>query len=59
MKKPVKLLLWLKNDKGQGLIDCGLIAGVIAIVVILALSALGGGYIVNFSDINTTLGIHP
>ncbi|NLE24462.1 MAG: Flp family type IVb pilin [Clostridiaceae bacterium] len=33
----------MKSKKGQGMVEYGLIIGLIAIVVIVALGALGGG----------------
>jgi pilus assembly protein Flp/PilA len=39
-----KLMNWLKNEEsGQGMVEYGLIIALVAIVVIAALSALGGG----------------
>lgn len=35
------MMNWLKNEEGQGMVEYGLILGLIAIVVIVALVALG------------------
>ena len=35
------MLNWLRNEEGQGMVEYGLIIGLIAIVVIVALLALG------------------
>ncbi len=59
MKKLFKLLSQMKNEKGQGMVEYGLIIGLIAIVVIVALTALGGGLEGIFTDINTALGLTP
>ena len=54
------LYLWLKNwlesDEGQGLVEYALIILLVSIVVIVALTALGGGVNAVFLKINTTLG---
>lgn len=36
-----KLMAWFKDEEGQGMIEYGLIIGLIAIVVIIALVILG------------------
>lgn len=35
------MLNWLRNEEGQGMVEYGLLIGLIAIVVIVALLALG------------------
>jgi len=47
------------NRKGQGMVEYGLIIGLIAIVVIIALTTLGGGLEGIFNDINDALGFVP
>lgn len=47
------------NKKGQGMVEYGLIIGLIAIVVIIALTAMGGGLKTIFEKINTELGNVP
>ena len=53
------LYLWLKNwlerDEGQGLVEYALIILLVSIVVIVALTALGGGVNAVFEKINETL----
>ena len=38
----VKLQNMFRNEKGQGMVEYGLIIGLVAVVVIVALTALGG-----------------
>lgn len=38
----VKVRNFLSNEKGQGMVEYGMIVGIIAIAVILILGALGG-----------------
>ena len=47
------------NKKGQGMVEYGLIIGLVAIVVIGALIALGGGLNGLFEGINGTLESVP
>lgn len=42
----------MKSKKGQGMVEYGLIIGLIAIVVIVALTALGGGLNSIFENIS-------
>jgi pilus assembly protein Flp/PilA len=56
----LKLFTLMKNNrKGQGMVEYGLIIGLIAIVVIVALTALGGGLNGIFEKINDALGFAP
>ncbi|HHW23041.1 MAG TPA: Flp family type IVb pilin [Clostridiaceae bacterium] len=56
----LKMFLQMKNNrKGQGMVEYGLIIGLIAIVVIIALTTLGGGLEGIFNDINDALGFVP
>jgi pilus assembly protein Flp/PilA len=54
MMKMLKGLM--RNRKGQGMVEYGLIIGLVAIVVIFALTALGGGLEGIFGEINDALG---
>lgn len=49
----------MKSKKGQGMVEYGLIIGLIAIVVIVALGALGGGLNDIFDGISDTVGAVP
>ena len=49
----------MKSKKGQGMVEYGLIIGLIAIVVIVALTALGGGLNGIFEKITTELAEVP
>lgn len=53
-----KLMNWLKNEEsGQGMVEYGLILALIAVVVIVALRALGtkvGSIFTNVKDSMTT-----
>ncbi len=49
----------MKSKKGQGMVEYGLIIGLIAIVVIVALTALGGGLERIFNEINAELPPAP
>ncbi|MCF6094191.1 Flp family type IVb pilin [Microaerobacter geothermalis] len=47
-------LSWLKKDeKGQGLVEYGLIIALVGVVVAVALTAMSGGLGALFNDINT------
>ena len=51
-----KLINWLKNEEsGQGMVEYGLILALIAIVVIVALTALGEKVEDVFENINNEL----
>ena len=43
---------WFKDEEGQGMVEYGLIVGLIAIVVIVALVALGPKIRDMFQDVN-------
>jgi pilus assembly protein Flp/PilA len=56
MEKFVKMMLWwenakesLRNEKGQGMVEYGLILALIAVVVIGVMTTMGG-------NLNTLLG---
>lgn len=62
MKEMMMLQMWLKNakgfmtnKKGQGMVEYGLIIGLIAVVVIVALTAVGGQLGTLFETIRTRL----
>ena len=44
------------EEDGQGMVEYGLIIALIAVAVIVALGALGGGRIGIFEDVNAKLG---
>lgn len=46
---------WLKDEEGQGMVEYGLIIGLIAVVVIVALVALGPKVRDMFNKVNTEL----
>ncbi|PKO22243.1 MAG: Flp family type IVb pilin [Chloroflexi bacterium HGW-Chloroflexi-1] len=48
---------WLKNEEGQGMAEYGLIIALVAVVVIVALTALGGGLTGIFDAITAQLGL--
>jgi pilus assembly protein Flp/PilA len=51
-----KLMNWLKNEEsGQGMVEYGLILALIAIVVIVALRALGTKVNAVFENVNSKL----
>lgn len=51
-----KLMNWLKNEEsGQGMVEYGLILALIAVVVIAALIALGGGVESIFEEVTSGL----
>ena len=51
-----KLLSVLKEDKGQGMVEYGLIIALVAIAVIAAVTALGGNLKNVFTNVNNHLG---
>ena len=52
-----KMMNWLANEEsGQGMVEYALILALIAIVVIVALRALGNTVNGKFNQINTQLG---
>ena len=46
---------WFKDEEGQGMVEYGLIIGLIAVVVIVALVALGPKIRDMFNDVNEKL----
>lgn len=46
---------WLKDEEGQGMVEYGLIIGLIAIVVIGALALLGPKIKEKFDEINAAI----
>jgi pilus assembly protein Flp/PilA len=54
-RKEVKVMLFAKKEKGQGLVEYALILVLVAIVVIAALTILGPIIGNIFTDINTAL----
>lgn len=59
LKLMVKFQNMIRNEKGQGMVEYGLIIGLVAIVLILALGALSGGLKGIFNDITTAVGGTP
>lgn len=49
------LMNWLKDEEGQGMVEYGLIIGLIAVVVIVALAALGPKIKEKFDEINNAI----
>jgi len=50
-----KMIDFFKKEEGQGMVEYGLILGLIAIVVIAALSATGGSLTSLFGKASTTI----
>ena len=57
MKKEANIMLrkWFKDEEGQGMVEYGLIIGLIAVVVIVALVALGPKIRDMFDQVNDEL----
>lgn len=52
-----KFVNWILNDKsGQGMVEYGLIIALVALVLIVALTAMNGGLSSIFGQITTALG---
>ena len=51
-----KLLGLLKDEEGQGMVEYGLIIGLVAIVLVVALTTMSGGIGGVFDRVNTKLG---
>ncbi len=49
------LMNWLEDENGQGMVEYALIIGFIALVVIVALTALGPKVRDKFNEINSEL----
>ena len=47
----------LKEESGQGMVEYGLIIAVVALVVVVGLSALGGDLSTMFTNIKAKLGV--
>ena len=50
---------WFKDEEGQGMVEYGLIIGLIAVVVIVALVALGPKVRDLFNDVNDQIDAIP
>lgn len=46
---------WFRDEEGQGMVEYGLIIGLIAVVVIVALAALGPKIKEKFEEINAAI----
>jgi pilus assembly protein Flp/PilA len=62
MEKMIRVMLWwdeakqaLRNQKGQGMVEYGLIIGLVAIVAIGALTLMSGGITGLLTRVNTAL----
>ena len=57
IKREVNIMLrkWFKDEEGQGMVEYGLIIGLIAVVVIVALVALGPKIRDMFDQVNDEL----
>jgi len=55
-----KLMGLIKDEEGQGMVEYGLIIGLIAVVLITALTTMSGGIGGVFTRVNTKLtGVAP
>ncbi len=52
----MRLMNWLNEQEGQGMAEYGLIIALVAIVVIVALTALGTNLTTIFASIGTAIG---
>ncbi|MCX6032334.1 MAG: Flp family type IVb pilin [Chloroflexi bacterium] len=52
----IRLMNWLNEQEGQGMAEYGLIIALVAIVVIVALTALGTNLTKIFTSIGTAVG---
>ena len=52
----IRLINWLKEQEGQGMAEYGLIIALVAIVVIVALTALGTQLQTIFTKISSSVG---
>ena len=50
---------WFRDEEGQGMVEYGLIIGLIAVVVIVALVALGPKIRDMFNDVNEKIDAIP
>lgn len=50
-----RMLKWVRREEGQGMVEYGLILALVAVVVIGALVALGGGVKDKFNQVNTEI----
>ena len=50
-----RLITWFKDEEGQGMVEYALIVGLIAIVVVIALSLIGNSIRDRFEDITGKL----
>jgi pilus assembly protein Flp/PilA len=46
---------FVRNDSGATAIEYGLIAGILAVIIIAAITAVGGGLTASFGNITTAL----
>lgn len=54
-----KLFGLIKEEQGQAMTEYGLIIALVAVVVIAALTAMGGSLVTKFNEITTKLGGTP
>ena len=61
MKREAMIMLrnWFRDEEGQGMVEYGLIIGLIAVVVIVALVALGPKIRDMFDQVNDELDAIP